>query len=357
MSDTVPRTHLAPGDVINVGSGETVTLDVEPEAPESPKTGSKIVGRSPWQLAWTRLRRDRVGMISGYIVLGFIVVGLLSPVIEWIYGMGPNDFNSRLLTDDGVPLGYMGGIDFSSANASNHIHIFGVQPGTGRDIFMQLVYGARTSLGISFVASTLAIVVGIIMGVIAGYFGGWIDAALSWFIDFMLSFPFLLFALATIPVINTHIADSIGDVSPMKRIITLILVFTVFGWMYTARLVRGQVISLREREYVEAARAAGAGGNHIMFRQILPNLWAPILVTFSLSVPATVTAEAALSFLNIGVIEPTPDWGRMISNSITWVQVDPMYTFFPGIAIWILVLTFNLFGDSLRDALDPRSVR
>jgi peptide/nickel transport system permease protein len=357
MSDTAPRQqHLAPIDVISVDAGTNV--EVAPEAPPpAPKAAGPIVGRSPGSLAWSRLKRDRVGMISGYIVLGFIAVGILAPLIGWIYGQGPNEFNSRLLTDDGVPLGYIGGIDFTTDNPSGQFHIFGVAPQTGRDIFMQLVYGARTSLGIAFVASTLAIVIGIIFGVLAGYFGGWIDSVITWFIDFMLAFPFLLFALAAIPVINSRIGDELGDVSPIKRIITLILVFSVFGWMVTARLVRGQVLSLREREYVEAARAAGAGGGHIMFRQILPNLWAPILVTYSLSVPATVTAEAALSFLNIGVIEPTPDWGRMIGDSIKWIQSDPAYTFFPGAAIFILVLTFNLFGDSLRDALDPKSVR
>jgi peptide/nickel transport system permease protein len=359
MSDTAPRQqHLAPLDVISVDDGTTLTVqpELDGQAPKA-KQGGPIVGRSPGALAWARLKRDRVGMISGYIVLGFIIIGLLAPIISWIYGQGPNEYNPQLLNNDGVPIGYLGGIDFTTNNASGKIHIFGVQPQSGRDIFMQLVYGARTSLGISFVAATLAISIGIVFGVVAGYFGGWIDGAISWFVDFMLAFPFLLFALAVIPVINSHLANDIGEVSPIKRIITLILVFSIFGWMQTARLVRGQVISLREREYVEAARAAGAGGLHIMFRQILPNLWAPILVTYSLAVPAIVTAEAALSFLNIGVIEPTPDWGRMINNSIAWLQADPAYTFFPGVAIFLLVLTFNLFGDSLRDALDPRSVR
>jgi peptide/nickel transport system permease protein len=357
MSDLTPRTqHLADSDVVSVAIGENVDVEVEAEAPPVPKGGTTFIGKSPGQLAWTRLKRDKVGMISGYVVLAFIVVGILAPLVELIYGMGPNVFNSRLLTSEGVPTGYAGGIDFSTNNASNHIHIMGVQPGTGRDIFMQLVYGSRTSLSIAFIASSLAVMIGIVFGVVAAFFGGWVDAAISWFIDFMLSFPFLLFALSVIPVINSRIGDELGEVSPFKRIVTLVIIFAFFGWMGTARLVRGQVLSLREREYVEAARAAGAGGGHIMFRQILPNLWAPILVTFSLFVPATVTAEAALSFLNIGVIEPTPDWGRMVGDSIKYLQTVPTYTFFPGFAIFLLVLTFNLFGDSLRDALDPKSL-
>ena len=317
----------------------------------------EYVGRSPNQLAWARLKRDRTGMISGIIVLMFGVVAIAAPLIEWIYGLGPNTANSNLLDRTGLPLGYLGGIDFTTNNADGHIHILGVEPQTGRDIFIRLVYGARTSLLIAVSASILSVTIGSIVGVMAGYFGGWIDSILNWVIDFMLAFPFILFSIAAIPVINTWIGDEIGDVSPTKRIITIIIIFSVFGWLYTARLVRGQVLSMREREYVEAARAAGASGWHIMFRQIMPNLWAPILVTFSLSLPATVTAEAALSFLNIGVIEPTPDWGRMINASVPWLQADPMYTFIPGFAIWVLVLTFNLFGDSLRDALDPKSAK
>jgi peptide/nickel transport system permease protein len=173
----------------------------------------------------------------------------------------------------------------------------------------------------------------------------------------MLAFPFFLLALAVIPVVNTRIADSFGAVSATKRMVTIILVFSLFAWMGTARLVRGQVLSLREREYIDAARAAGARLPHILFRQLLPNLWAPILVTFSLGVPLTITSEGALSFLNIGVVEPTPDLGRLIAGSQQWLPVDPAYMVIPGLTIFALVLAFNLFGDALRDALDPKSSR
>jgi peptide/nickel transport system permease protein len=332
--------------------------DLAFEVHEPDPTGTKeIAGRSPGQLAWIRLRRDRLGVISFFIVIFFMVIAILAPLIEKIYGLGPTENSAEALDNTGVPLGYLGGIDFSSNNPTGHMHILGLMPQTGWDLFMQLVYGARTSLGIAFSASIAAVIIGIVFGVVAGYFGGWVDAVLSWFVDYMLAFPFVLLAIAVIPVVNTLIADKTGDVSPTKRIFTIIVIFSAFGWMYTARLVRGQVLSLREREYVEAARAAGAGGTHIMFRQILPNLWAPILVTFSLALPATITGEAALSFLNIGVIQPTPDFGRMINDSIKWIQADPLYTIIPGLAIFVLVLTFNLFGDSLRDALDPKSSR
>ena len=174
----------------------------------------------------------------------------------------------------------------------------------------------------------------------------------------MLAFPFIIFALAAIPIVNTMMTGSVRlNPGVGVRIFTLVTVLVVFGWMSTARLVRGQVLSLREREFVDAARVAGAGTGHMVFRELLPNLWAPILITFSLALPQYVTAEAALSFLNIGVTEPVPDWGRMIFDSAQYVQADPAYTAFPGVAIFVLVLAFNLFGDSLRDALDPKTTR
>jgi peptide/nickel transport system permease protein len=208
------------------------------------------------------------------------------------------------------------------------------------------------------IASLLSTSLGVTIGMISGYVGGRLDGFITWVTDVMLSFPFVIFALAAIPIVNTMVTGSVL-ISPGVgvRIVTLISVLVVFGWMGTARLVRGQVLSLREREFVEAARAAGARTPHMVFRQLLPNIWAPILITFSLALPTYVTAEAALSFLGIGVTEPVPDWGRMIFDSAQYVQADPAYTAFPGLAIFLLVLSFNLFGDSLRDALDPKASR
>jgi peptide/nickel transport system permease protein len=324
-------------------------------ADAQPAVAKAFVGRSPGQLAMMRLRRDRTAVWSFWVLVFFIAVAVLAPVIQWIYGYDPYKTDSGLLDDTGVPLGYLGGITFSSDNSSAHMHILGVEPSLGRDLFMQIVFGLRTSLIIAFVSTILSTILGTVIGIVAGYFGGWVDSVLSWFIDYMLAFPFLLFCLAVIPVINTRIADSFGQVSATKRIITIIAVFALFGWMYTARLVRGQVLSLREREYVDAARAAGARPMHVMFRQLLPNLWAPILVTFSLGIPATITGEGALAFLNIGVIEPAPDLGRVIFNSSSWLAADPANLVIPGVVIFAVVLAFNLFGDALRDALDPKS--
>jgi len=184
-----------------------------------------------------------------------------------------------------------------------------------------------------------------------------IAAIVNWFTDFILAFPFLIFSLAAIPVLVNRIYGDNPRENTLVRIMLLIGVLAVFGWAHTPPTVRGQVLSLREREFVEAAKAAGAGTAHMLFRQLLPNLWAPILVVFSLSVPALITAEAALSFLNIGVVEPTPDLGRMIFDSVGFAPSDPWFTLFPGLTIFLLVLAFNLLGDSVRDALDPKSSR
>jgi peptide/nickel transport system permease protein len=328
-----------------------MALDVEPAAslPEGlpPKA---IVGRSPGQLAWMRLKRDRTALSSAVVLIVAMIVGLSAPLVEKITGISPTDQFTSLLTDFGaLPIGYAGGM--SSA------HPLGLEPGLGRDILMQLVYGLRTSLFIAFAAAAISTIIGVLIGVIGGYARGWLDGLISWVIDLALAFPFLIFALAAIPVVENRFFSARSAIPASFRVGMIILTFAIFSWTTTARLVRGQVISLREREFIEAARASGAGYPHILLRQLLPNIWAPILVTVSLAVPAFITAEAALAFVGIGVTEPTPDLGRMIYNSIAYLSADPMYTFIPGMTIFLLVLAFNLFGDSLRDALDPKSSR
>jgi peptide/nickel transport system permease protein len=309
-----------------------------------------IVGRSPGQLAWIRLRRDR-SVVPSVIVLGFFVlVALLAPLIEVLYGQNATDNNPDLLAmDNALPLGVNGGMSGT--------HWFGVSPSVGRDVLMQLVYGLRTSLIVATTATIVTVALGVLVGIIAGYATGWVAALTNWFTDFVLAFPFLIFALAAIPITMNRIYNNNSNENPWVRLFVVVAVLAIFGWPYTARIVRGQVLSLREREFVEAARAAGASTGHMLFRQLLPNLWAPILVVFSLGVPTTITAEAALSFLNIGITEPTPDLGRMIFESTTYLSADFWFFAFPALTIFLLVLAFNLLGDSVRDALDPKSTR
>ena len=325
----------------------------DPGEPAAPGVGTGVeppefVGRSPGQLAWMRLRRDRVAVVSAGALLIFILLAAAAPLVSKLYGKGPQDRFPDRLDRNGFPLGYAG-IDLH--------HWLGIQPGNGRDLFIQLVYGLRTSLMIAFTAAVLTIALGIAIGIVAGYLGGWADAAITWVIDLVLAFPFFIFCFAFVPLAINEAYGPRDAVSPWFRGGLLVLIFVMFNWTYTARLVRGQVLSLREREFVEAARASGAGTGHILFRQLLPNIWAPILVTFSLNLPALITAEAALSFLNIGMVEPTPDLGRLINNSVDYIREVPTFTIVGGSTLFLLVLSFNLFGDSLRDALDPKSSR
>ncbi|MFE9184382.1 ABC transporter permease [Micromonospora haikouensis] len=311
--------------------------------------GSRVVGRSPGQLAWARLRRDRTAVVSAAMLVFFLLVALAVPLIEALYGIGPREqFQSRL-DGFGMPLGYAGGVTGE--------HWFGLEPGLGRDIFIRMVHGLRTSLFIAIAAAVITAAIGVVLGTLAGYLGGWLDAVVNWITDLTLAMPFLIIALALTPTIALRFYGQREEVPPAFQIGVLIAIFALFGWTSTARLVRGQVIALREREFVEAARASGAGLGHMLFRQLLPNLWAPILVSFSLAVPSYITSEAALSFIGVGLTDATPSFGRMIYRSLDYLQTDPAYVFFPGVTIFALVFAFNLFGDALRDALDPKSSR
>ena len=317
--------------------------------PSENRGGTTVAGRSPAQLTWLRLRRDRTAVISGVTLVVLLVIALAAPLIEWMYGIGPQDQFQHALDRYGMPVGPGGGVSGE--------HWFGLEPGLGRDIFIRMTAGMRTSLLIAFAAATITSALGVVAGTLAGYVGGWVDSSIGWFIDVALALPFLIFALAVVPTVSLRFYGPREAVPAGFQVAVIIGIFAVFDWAGTARLVRGQVVSLREREFVDAARVSGAGLGHILFRELLPNLWAPILVSFSLALPAYITAEAALSFLGIGVLEPVPDLGRMIERSLGYLQTDPAYVFFPGITIFVVVFAFNLFGDALRDALDPRSTR
>jgi peptide/nickel transport system permease protein len=302
-------------------------------------------------MAWQQLRKDRSAKISASIIGLFLFLALAAPIFTWIMHTTPDEFHPETLDPDfGTnPIGKFGGI--------SGIHWFGVEPRTGRDVFLRFVFGARTSLTIALTATLVATLIGIIVGLISGFFGGKTDLVLSRTMEITLAFPSILFALAITPVLE-NVFESWGlPPGNGTRIPVMIFVLSMFGWPYIARIVRGQVISLREREFVEAARALGASKFHLVFNQILPNLWAPILVTVALNIPTMITAEAALTFLGAGVIDPTSDWGAMLLASVPFYNINPTFTFIPGFALFLLVLSFSLLGDSIRDALDPRSSR
>ena len=324
----------------------SVAVDAETADVVAP---AEFVGRSPWQLAWRRLRRDRVGIVSGITLIVLAVLALAAPLIAKLYGIGPYEQFQDQLNAFGNPLGYLGGMSGR--------HWFGLEPNLGRDIFIRLLYGIRTSLFIAFAAAVITTTIGVALGILAGYRGGWIDAVISWVTDLALALPFLVFALAVIPTIRLRFFGPRDAVPTSFDVAVIIGIFAVFGWTSTARLVRGQVISLREHEFVDAARSMGITTRRMLWRELLPNVWAPILVTFSLAIPQYITGEAALSFLGVGILEPTPDLGRMIYAGLNDISVDFAYFFIPGFTLFVLVLAFNLFGDAVRDALDPRSTR
>ncbi|GGS54269.1 ABC transporter permease [Planobispora rosea] len=318
-------------------------------APKAPET----VGRSPGRLMWLRFRRDRTGMASAGIVLFFFLVAALAPAISSVYGKDPYTLYGQdapgLLNEYGYPVLPNGGISSE--------FWFGIEPALGRDVFMQLVYGIRTSLLIAAAATVLIVVIGIVLGIVAGYAGGRTDYTIGRVIDITLSFPATLFIIAFMPVVENLFVSPDEETPVWLRAVTLVIMLSAFQWAGLARLLRGQVLSLREREFVEAARVTGASPARIVFKELLPNLWTPILVQATLLLPALVTAETALSFLGVGMIEPIPDWGRMFLRGTQVYQSDITYLIFPGAALVIFVIAFNLLGDSVRDAFDPKIKR
>ncbi|MFI6297410.1 ABC transporter permease [Nonomuraea sp. NPDC050790] len=331
----------------------TAPLDVPDSAkeavPEAVVTGvdrRAIQGRSLGQIAWLRLKRDKVAMVGAGVIIFLILVAVFAPLIVKWFGHPPLEFHREMIDQETqIPKDRFGGISWD--------FLFGVDPQWGRDIFSRVVYGARISLLIAFLATLLSVGIGTILGVTAGFFGGWVDTVISRLMDVFLAFPLLVFAIALAGVVPDTAFGLTGD---SLRVSLLIFIIGFFNWPYIGRIVRGQTLSLREREFVDAARSLGARGPYIIFREVLPNLVAPILIYSTLLIPSNILFEAALSFLGVGVRPPTPTWGGMLSDAAR-IYTVPHYAIFPGLAIFLTVLAFNLFGDGLRDALDPRGNR
>jgi peptide/nickel transport system permease protein/oligopeptide transport system permease protein len=316
---------------------------MEPDATATAPGAPVIAGRSLGQIAWRRLRRDKIAMAGGITIVVLILIAVIGP----FFVQNPNTYNPQLIDPTfSRPLGPWGGISLA--------HPLGVEPITGRDMLARIVDGAPYSLLIGFLATVLAVVIGVVMGIIAGYYGGYVDWAIARLMDVFLAFPLIVFAIAIIGVIPGSMWGLSGNT---LRIALLIFIIGFFAWPYMGRIIRGQVMSLREREFVDAARSIGARGPYILFRELLPNLWGPILVYATLLIPTNILFEAALDYLGVGLVPPTPSWGQMLSSAVTngFYQLDPMYMIIPGVAIFITVMAFNLFGDGLRDALDPKT--
>jgi len=316
-----------------------------PDAPPPEVTESaSIVGRSPSQLFWMRFRQDRFALAGLAVILLFVLLAIFAPAFATLVGHGPNELFQRETTDVfGIPEGPTSSFWFGADNS-------------GRDVFVRTIYGTRVSLLVGVLATLIAVVVGVVAGVLAGYYGGGLDTVISRIIDIILSVPLLLFAIGIVAACSTSKEGCLfGTVKPGMNLV--IIIISLFTWPYVARLVRGNTLSLREREFVEASRSLGASDLRIMFREILPNLVSPIIVYASLLIPSNILFEAYLSFLGLGVPDNTPSWGNMVSDSLENFDVVWWLWLFPGLFLLVSVLAFNLLGDGLRDALDPRADR
>jgi peptide/nickel transport system permease protein len=309
------------------------------EAPQA------VLGRSPWDIFWLKFRRDRVALVGLAFIILLTVLALTAPLIaRYVAHRGPNATNTDLVDYIGLP-----------AVGPSREYWFGVDK-AGRDVFIRTIYGARTSLTVALISTTAAVSIGVVLGTLAGFFGGKVDTLVSRAIDVVLSLPVLLLAVGMAAVCGITKDGCLGGlIQPGVPLVVVII--ALFTWPYIGRIVRGQVLTLREKEFVEAARAQGATNSRIMFREILPNVFAPIIVYTTLIIPNNILFEASLSFLGVGIPSSTPSWGRMIADATEgqlytaawWMLVAP------GVALVLTTLAFNLVGDGLRDALDPRT--
>jgi peptide/nickel transport system permease protein len=324
---------------MSTGASETL---LDGTALETAVAG-EIAARSPLELFWRRLRRDKVALVALTFVVVLILLAILAPLIVKIAGTpGPNVQNPAALDEFGTPSG------------PRSAHPMGVDQ-LGRDIFSRVVYGARVSLEVALISTAIAVFFGVIAGMVAGYYRGWVDSVLSRIMDVMLGFPSLLLAIGLASACSLGNGCLGGTIKPGLTVVIAVIALAAFP--YIARIIRGQVLTLREKEYIEAARSLGASDRRIIFREILPNLVAPIIVYSTLTIPTNILFEASLSFLGVGVQPPTASWGQMIGDAIGIFSDAWWYMFFPGIALVLTVLAFNLVGDGLQDALNPRSGR
>ena len=322
---------------------DVVTVDAAERAVE-------IAGRTPWQITRARIARDKITIAAFFASVFFILLALAAPVLTHFGLLDPYSSNTDLVGGLGsLPIGPMGGV---SAD-----HWMGVEPGTGRDLFSRVVSGLTVSLIVATLAVTVSVVLGVVIGIVSGSAGGRVDWFFSRVTDFVLSFPqtLMLIALSTIAI--DAIQGLLGTDRTIPSMVFMILVMGFFGWPIFARIIRGQVLSLKEREFIEAAHSLGAKRFRIYFKELLPHLWAPILVYTTLVMPQNIATEAALGFLGVGIQAPTPSFGSILNDSVHYATSNPAYFIFPGVTLFLVVLSFKLLGDGLRDALDPKADR
>jgi peptide/nickel transport system permease protein len=322
--------------------------------------GHKIKARGYWELVWIRFKRDKLAIAAGcFILLLFISAFAVAPIAARLLGHGPNEiFAYGVDQDTLLPVGPFTRISEApypgaAGDFSETFFILGADGQLGRDVFLRLLYGAQTSLEVAVLATFFSVLIGTIMGLLAGYFRGWVDTIVSRLTEIVMAFPVLLFIIAVAATAGDRLDEvTFGFLAP--GVFTLVLIFTIFGWFYPARIIRAQALSLREKEFIEAARMTGSGDWRIMRSHLLPHLVAPIIVYSTLIVAQNIIGEAGLSFLGLGIQAPTASWGNLLAAGPDYYLSQPWLMVWPGAAILFTTLAFNLLGDGLRDAFDPR---
>jgi len=331
--------------------------DLEDAAP-SAETPASIIGRSPWEIFWRHFRQDKFALGGLVIIFLMLMMAIFAPVVADITNHKPGQVNLNSLDSYGLPSSPRWWPDKYDPITGEKIkeappgYLLGVDD-TGRDQLVRIAYGARTSLQVAFIATGIGLVIGVLLGLTAGFYRGKTDTVISRATDVVLALPILLLALGIASACGANQEGCFwGLIKPGLG--PVILIIGLFGWPYMARIVRGQVLSLREKEFVEASRSLGASNRRIILREILPNVAAPIIVYTTLIIPSNILFEAGLSFLGVGVPDTTPSWGGMLADAGTAFTFAPWLMIFPGLALFLTTLAFNLVGDGLRDALDPR---
>ncbi len=325
------------------------------DAPTALTEVKAVAGRSPTQIAFERLRKDKLAVVCTVLVVILALLAIFGSLIRSAMGIYYDASNSKsldpveVLESDGYPAI---GPPFHGFIAA---HPLGIAPSTAVDNFAYLLKGLQISLSVAALATIASTVLGVTIGLLAGFSRGWLDRVLSFIIDLLLSFPFILGALSITPIIISRFGSDLASLN-RAQYISLIVILSVFGWMGLARLIRGQVLSLREREFIQAAQVIGVPTRRILFKELLPNMVAPIVVATSLALPGYVAAEAGLSFLGLG-LTGVPSLGRTIDDASNFYDLYPLYLWTPVTAVALLVLALNLLGDSVRDAFDPRTRR
>jgi peptide/nickel transport system permease protein len=336
----------------------TPTYDLSPTEVEQAAAlaaNQEIQARGYWDQIWRRFKRDRVAIASIFFLVLLLLLSYPGAwIAERIVGHGPNDIFVDGIDEGGLPVGPGSRVvDFESGE--RELLLLGADSSLGRDEFLRLLYGGRVSLQVAVLSTIFVMLIGVSLGAIAGYYRGLVDTGISRLIEITMAFPALLFAIALASTAGTRLNGiTFGGVLG-EGVVTLVLVFTIFGWFFPARIIRASVLSLREKEFIEAAHMTGASDLRIIRSHLLPHLVAPIIVFSTLVVAAFILGEAALSFLGVGIQLPTASWGNLLASATQYYTVLPLLMLWPGILVVLTSLSFNLLGDGLRDAFDPRS--